>query len=308
MSPRRAEAATGIGSSQIAALVGLHPYRDSFDVFNELALGVQGKKRDFLSWGNDIEPAILRYRARELRADVVDEQGLRLSYGDRYLGGTTVRSRESKVALASPDALFIVSTSDQTEDLQVEETKSVGYHESWDWGEEDHSCPVGYRIQNSWQQGVFQVHRGELVASVAGAPPCAYPVPFDQRLYENLVIVAERFWHDHVLTKKPPRPIDGSDEASAYLRARYPEETLPMVLTCPPDVAALALEWEPVRATRIDSEKREKDLHNRICDRIAERAGYVLPDGRWLSWAAQANGHGGTSRILRITKPNRKRS
>lgn len=313
MSPRRAEAATGIGSSQIAALVGLHPYRDSFDVFNELALGVQGKKRDFLSWGNDLEPAILAYRARQLRTSPFTEKGFAALFGERHLGGTTVRSAESPLALASPDAVFFIegeedaAANDDTAE-QVEETKQVGYHESWDWGEEDHHCPVGYRLQNLWQQGCLGIHRGELVASVAGAPPCVYSVPFHKPTFENLLIVAERFWHDHVLTKKPPRPIDGSDEASAYLLARYPQETEPMALTCPADVAELAAAWEPTRETRLASEKSEADLHNRICDRIAERVGYVLPDGRWLSWKFQKTGHGGTTRVLRITKGNRKRS
>lgn len=305
--PERARQVTGIGSSQIAALVDLHPYRDIFDVFNECALGVKGKRRGYLDFGHDMEGAILAFRQRQLEALPWESHHFANVYGDRAVGGTTVRSAESSVALASCDAVFAIPPDDEEGD-QVEEAKSVGYSESWDWGDGDDDCPVGYRIQNLWQQGVLGIHRGELVASIAGAPPQAWPVAFDKRTYENLVIIAERFWRDHVLTKKPPRPIDGSDAATDYLRARYPEETQPMALVCPADLAELALEWEQVDAWWGATEKLAKELKNRICDRIAERDGYVLPDGRWLSWRAQNTSHGGRTRVLRITKNNRKRS
>lgn len=311
MSPQRARAATGIGSSQIAALVGLHPYRDILDIFNELALGVQQKRRPELTWGQYKEPAILAYRAGQLAAFEWPEEAYRDHVGaERHLGGTTVRSVESPIAIASCDAVFKFDVEEPEGAFirQVEETKNVGFHESWDWGDGDDQCPVGYRLQNLWQQGCLGIWRGELVASIAGAPPAAWPVQWDARLFGNLVIIAERFWHDHVLPRKPPRAIDGSDAATAYLRARYPEETEPMSISCPADLAELALEWEQVDEWAGAATARAKDLKNRICDRIAEKVGYVLPDRRWLSWKAQNTAHGGRTRVLRITKGNRKRS
>lgn len=303
MPPRSDKALLGIGSSQIAALVNLHPYRTKLDVFNELALGVKQRARDFMDWGQYQEPAILAYRARQLgcpeSGSPWTEQNFRDEFGARWLGGTTVQSAESSIALASPDAIFYLDNGDAE---QIEEGKNVGEYESADWGEADDAAPAGYQLQNLWQQGCTGIHRGEIVASIGGRAPAAWPVRWDAEVWGHLLTIAERFWRDHVLMKRPPVPIDGSDSATDYLRARYPAELQPMAGPAPADLVEQALEWEQVNAWANATEKREKDLRNAICDRIGEGSGYTLPDGRWLTWRAQKNGHGGTSRVLRIQK------
>lgn len=297
--PARAHNATGIGSSQIPALVGLHAYRDDFGVFNEIVLGVK-KTADHMNWGNALEAPVLNYRARQLGAERWrSEERFFLAFGDRHVGGRTVRSRESSIAIASVDDLFTLPGGH----VQIEEAKVVGWTEADDWGD---TGPDGYEVQVLWQMGVLGLHRGELVATIAQRAPEAFPVEWDATTYGHLLYVAERFWRDHVLTGKPPRGVDGSSAAHDYLRALYPQNTKPLEKASQ-DVETLVGLYLDADATADAATKKQAMRKQLLCEAIGDREGFELEDGRRVTWRSQKTSSGGTTRVLRISEPKKAR-
>ena len=310
--PSRAPSATGIGSSQIAALVGLHPYRKLLDVFNALAFGVTARRVAHLAWGQKVEPAILAYRLEQLgeTAQAMDTRQMVERFGPRYLGGLTVRARSSAIAIASADAVLLVREAwDDPERLRPLETKNVGWTQARHWGDDDDETPPGYRLQNLWQQGCLDADGGgELCATIGGAPPETWPVPWDQATWENLVTIAERFWRNHVLTRRPPVALSDDAASADYLRAAFPEEAEGVPLLPAGELEKVIEEWAAADDAWASAEKQARTLERQLCARIGDGLGFQLGDGRRLTWRAQNTASGGRTRVLRMLKaPGTKR-
>lgn len=303
---------TAIGSSEISALVGLDPYRNAMDVFLDKVYGFKKKRTDEMVYGNHVEPGILSYRRAQLGAYQFKEADFISAFEDRVLAfneertSPTIRSAESAIAVSTVDAIFSIPVfgEDGTSidgDDQVEEAKFVSWHQSADWGDEDGDAPPNYQIQCQWHMGVTGIHRAELVAEIA-APASAWGVPWQPEVYENLVIVAEKFWRDNVINRVRPLELDSSDAAAAYLRNRYPRELHGVLPNATPEIEALVTSyaWLSQQIATLDSEK--ETARNRLCELLGDNAGAVLSDGRRVTWLWQLNGKKPPTRVLRVSK------
>lgn len=298
----------GIGSSEIAALVGLDDSTTPLDVFLRKAYGVEKPRSAEMNYGHHAEPGILSYRQEELRARRWGAEDFAQCFGNRVLAWgdeaktVTIRGEESPVVIDSPDAIFEFEGEEEgSVELQIEEAKFVSWHQAYEWGEADGDAPANYQIQCQWHMGATGIHRAELVAEL-GAPPSPWFVPFQPKVYENLVIVAERFWHDNVLKKVKPVELDASDAAAEYLRQRFPRELHGVLPNAPPEVEALATSyaWLTEQEGALDAEK--KTTRNRLCELIGDTAGAYLSDGRKVTWLWQPNGNKAPTRVLRVSK------
>lgn len=303
---------TAIGSSEIAALVGLDPYRNAMDVFLDKVYGYRKKRTEEMEYGSHVEPGILSYRRSQLGAYQYREADFVSMFEGRILAfneertSPTIRSAESSLAVSTVDAIFSIPVRgedgaiDDGED-QVEEAKFVSWHQSAEWGEEDGDSPANYQIQCQWHMGVTGIHRAELVAEV-GAPASAWAVPWRPTVYENLLIVAERFWRDNIVNKVRPLELDSSDAAAAYLRNRYPRELHGVLPNATPEVEALSASyaWLTQQIGTLEDEKEA--TRNRLCELLGDNAGAVLSDGRRVTWLWQLNGKKPPTRVLRVSK------
>jgi len=206
---------TGITSSDLRALTGKDSYgRGPHDVFldkmNAKAANDWTLEKEL---GAEIEPIVLRHLAADL--------GLRIV--TRLPDDMTVRHPKIAHHVATPDAWL--STQGGTvwhAPVALAEVKVVGFHMRFDWGETGQGeIPEGTRIQATWEahcSGIPLVHVGALL----GTELRRYAIPLEPDLEGELCEVADRFWTDHVLTKKPPK-VDGSPASEAIVRALYPK-------------------------------------------------------------------------------------
>lgn len=199
--------AGGLGASEIAAVVGLNPWRSAHDVWLVKRGLVTEAGNVHTRMGQRIEACILdEYR---------ESTGATLTFP-----GTVVHAREPWM-LATPDAFV------EAERRNVE-VKNVGWRSALHWGEEEDAIPDYYRPQVAWQLEVLDVDEAHVAAWIGGSDFRIYTVRRNASLAEVLIEAGRRFWFDYVLTGKHP-PIDGSNGARRMLAELYPRNNKPLV-------------------------------------------------------------------------------
>ena len=191
----------GIGSSDIAAIVGLSPWATPYAVWAEKTGRHTADQGDDVvqEFGRRAEPMIAPwfgevtgYRARKWQHQAVH--------------------RKWPVARATLDAL-VFRAPRSAAPIGVLELKTSGWQRDWD------ELPDQYQCQVQWQLEVMDLDRG-WVAALHGRRLAVYPVDRNPEDGAWLIDQARRFWRDHVQADVPPA-VDGhwaTTQALAGLR------------------------------------------------------------------------------------------
>lgn len=303
-----AEEAAMIGGSDLAAILGLSPYRTPLQVYARIVAGAEQSDSPALRRGRHLEAAVLSLYAETTGAVV--------------LGSPKLKHPRLPFTRASLDAI-----AERDGGRRVVEVKTAGLSEVRHWGDDGtDAIPQGYLYQVAWYSGVAldggYVDTGEVdVAALVAGDLRVYHVPHDAELFGLLEEAVERFWVDHVLPRRPPpvteplKDLQGvaslyrshSGEAKRwadlapieqaaveeYLRARREERAAtrqraayevrvklamgaaPQLVGLPPEVGASRLDWKRNKdGTQTDWEE--------VAGNIASRAN--LPDAEWFGF------------------------
>lgn len=247
---------TGVGSSEIAAVAGLDPYRRAIDVYAaKLGIAPAFEGNAFTRWGNKLEEVIAEAYAEE-RGVVLSSPG-------------TMRHPEHPVVIATPDRL--VHAKKGAPASKVLEIKNVGARMAHLWGAVGDDVPENYLCQVQWEQAASGVHDGDLAALLGGNDLRVFAIPYDGELVGQLIEIGERFYRDHVQAEKPP-PVDGSENYGDFLKHRFPRDTRKM-LPATADAKQLAADL----AEALEDEKRigehAEGLKNKLKAIIGDAAG-----------------------------------
>jgi hypothetical protein len=126
-------------------------------------------------------------------------------------------------------------------------------------------------VQTTWHQGVLGLKDGAICVLLGGNDLRVFPSPFDADTFEGLSEIALRFLRDHVDTGKPP-PLDYSDAASDYLKARFPKDTAP-VIEPTPEAADLVAHLRALKLIREGAENSEREARHRLLAIVGSSAG-----------------------------------
>lgn len=197
--------ATGIGASEIAAIVGLSPYATAMDVWLQKIGAVEGKPdTPYMAWGRKLESVIAEQYAA--------------TCGVELLESTTLRHPEHEWMLATPDRIL-------ADRSKLVEIKNVSAARSGEWGEPGMSeVPERYYLQVLWQMAVTGIDRADVAALVGGNDFRIYRVARDLRMEAWLIEIGRQFWFDHVVAEEAP-PADDQETIARYLSIRYPRDS-----------------------------------------------------------------------------------
>lgn len=177
---------TGIGGSDIAAVAGLHPYREPLDVYLDKTGGAPPfAGNDATWWGEQMEPVLLAWYSRRegARVDAI---------------GETFRCSERPWQLWTPDGQRT------TERIIVECKAPVSWMQWKRWGRAGtEQVPVEVLCQCLWYLDCSGADRCDVVALIGGTPK-VFPIKRDEDAQANLFHIGERFWHEHVQAGIPP--------------------------------------------------------------------------------------------------------
>lgn len=206
-SDQLAQRRAGISATDVAAIVGLHPYSSAIDVW----LDKTGRKPPFVGndrtkWGHLLEP--------QIRDDYAERRGLRVEVPG------TLDHPEVEWAKATPDGVcYAPGRAVPANGLEIKTHSLRVAH--WYGEPGTDAVPAHELIQCQWGMFVTGLEAWDLVAFIDGQPQ-DYRISRDDELIGMLRERAERFLLDHVRADAAPDP-DGSASYGKYLITRFPQ-------------------------------------------------------------------------------------
>ncbi len=259
--------ATGIGASEIAAVVGLSRYKKPVDIWaRKLHLVPDEEAGEPARWGNRLEQVIADAYAESEGIDPV----LLIQPG-------TLRHPEHPIALAtpdrirlSPDALAKLGHAETTWDRNVQ-IKTASLRVADRWGEADDDVPEEYLVQVQYEMAVAGLDQTDLPVLIGGNEMRIYRLRADEELQASLIESAERFWRDHIEKQVAP-DVDGSEQWSNFLKRRFPRDERPL-LPATEEARFLLGALGLARRNKEAAETAETEAANKLKSIIGEAAG-----------------------------------
>jgi predicted phage-related endonuclease len=204
--------------------------------------------------GHAVEPVLLRALAREHRCDI--------------LRGFSIPHREHAWMMSTPDG---VRRQSDTYEL-VAECKVVGRRMMRHWGDETDAVPAYVHLQCQWQMVTTGARRAVVAAALGGTDLRFYELLHDDALAGIVTEAAERFYRDHMLTRRPPIDDDNARNVIDAVQAAWPKPARSLIASTP-EIEALAAAYEKAR----DEEKACKEEKDRalasLCAHVGDAEG-----------------------------------
>jgi predicted phage-related endonuclease len=244
---------TMITATDARVLAGLDPYGlTAHDIFLNKCTDEPSRFEvtEAMEIGNDVEPITLKHLARK--------RGITL------VPCSTVVHPTVRHHGATPDALQPVVDGATPE--YGAEVKAVGYRFSREWDpDNDEGFPDWVLPQVTWAMhctGASRWYVGAIIGTMIGTwvVERVHVAEFEEALVE----LADKFWVDHVLTKKPPR-IDASDGAYRMVKAIVGKGSNGTMLKASPEAEQAAqLYFEAQKELKAAEAKKQEAASNMI--------------------------------------------
>lgn len=255
---------TGIGGSEIAAVLGLSPWARPIDVWRAKVMGMEVEETLPMKRGRILEPAICSWYAED--------------YGAKLRECGSMRHPSSKVLLATPDRIATMPNGEE----RVLEAKSANFRMLDRWGQDGtDEVPEYYLVQVAAELGCASLPSGDLAVLIAGDDFRVYHLHRDLELESMLLECSERFWKDYVLTKREPPP-DASESYGEWLKVKYSEPKGGFI-KAPSQAESWARQLRAARHAKAVAEKMEQDARQNLEQLIGNAEGMESKDWR-ISW------------------------
>ena len=241
----------GIGGSDISAVLGLSPYKSAVELWSELVSGEPEPERDqlHLRFGQFAESFVASEYERVSGLFTVPhtqtiyhrQHGFMYGHVDRFV-------------LDTPDTPAVVDgvvTADR-----ILECKTASAFTRGNWGEAGtDQVPPAYLLQCAWYMAVTGCSCVDLAALIGNSELRVFSIKRDEQLESLVVLHAQRFWMDHVLTQSPPEPTSSKDAAILF----------------PKESAGMCVDASPLIMSQVDQYRKLCERSERLsqeCERI----------------------------------------
>lgn len=189
----------GIGSSEVATLLGVNPYDTPYQLWLRKRGEAEPTEENFLmKAGHYIEPAVAQFFA--------DETGARIQKNSAT--DFIVRDLERPFMQVSPDRYYR-----DADGLHILECKTTQRQVSED------DIPRYWYIQLQYQMGVNRVDSGALAWLISGRSFGYMEIRFDAELFDFIRDRVSEFWERNVVGGEEPACTSAADVESKYTTA-----------------------------------------------------------------------------------------
>lgn len=257
----------GIGSSEVAAVIGLNNYRTPTDVWLEkVGLVEPFGGNEATEIGENIEAWIAERYAQSNQCH---------SFVPWFTVVCAIDGDEFDFCLATPDYLI----EPLPKKWSILEIKNVGHFASKDWDtDKPDGVPPYVYAQVQWQMFVTGIHKAVVCAFLGGSKIRWWNIDYNENFACRMAIAVEKFWNCHVLPTRlfhwldwnvdiPPDNLDGS-----YLKVKYPESDGCM-LEATPATIAYAKVYNNVKSGLEEFEKELVELKSKLIEIIGDADG-----------------------------------
>ncbi len=277
---------TGIGASEIAALIGVSKWATPIAIYEAKVHGFELESTYAMELGTEFEAPIARIWARREKRFIAIVDTLR--HPDPAF----------RFAVATPDRAVYTSAEARGDGRRKQtraeiegaekilQVKSTNWRLRSLWGDEGtDSIPDEYVAASHWEGAVAGKQMVDFAVDFDKTKLCSYRVIVDLGIFAAMYEIAERFMVDHVLARKPPDP-DSTERYHEFLTRMFPRQTKEDFDPVADDEANVIAAIE-VFAKLKASDKRIKALkrlaRNVIEKRIGGAAGIAGSFGK-ISW------------------------
>lgn len=176
---------SGIGGSDVAAIVGLSKWRTPTDVYNSKIEDPVDNDNASMEWGRRLEPVI-----REKYAEAV---GMSVDTPPFMF-----RHQEHKFMIADVDGIRA--------DGRIVEIKTARTQQGWGEDGTD-EIPDYYKTQVQHYMTVLGATSCDVAVLIGASDFRIYTIEHDPELEELLIDAENEFWNEHVVPQVPPPPV-----------------------------------------------------------------------------------------------------
>ena len=260
---------TGIGGSDVAAVLGLSPWKTPYQLWQEKTGKVEEKtdpkKEMRFKLGHMLEPVIANL--------FMEETGYKVE-----VRNTMYRHREYDCLIANIDRYIVGQRS-------VLECKTSSAYAKNDWGESgSDAVPQNYLLQVLHYMYVtgYSQEPAHLALLMGGSDYRHYIIQYDRELAEFAAERCVEFWEKHVLKDVPPPATVHDDLDDIY----HADPRKWSVAT--DEIKERCIELKAVKDRKSEAEKREKQLKAEIELYMQDAEVLFSEDGRKLAtWKKQ---------------------
>ena len=256
---------SGIGGSDVAAAIGLSPWKSPIELWEEKVIGKTQPQNDndSMRWGRLLEPLI---REEFSRRSGLAVQPLR----------SMLQHPVNKFMLANLDGLVL----DPVRGPGVLEIKTASAFRMSEW--DDNRCPDVYQLQVQHYLEVTGLTYAVIVVLIGGNTLRWLTVEPDKELTDNLVQLEKRFWQQ-VLTQTPPS-VDGSTVCAELLARKYPASSNAAPLILPNEADGWIQDYLQAKEDEDIAAERKRLAENRIKEVMKEHERATSPGGKQVTW------------------------
>ena len=297
--------ASGIGSSDAAAVVGLDPYVTPLDLYLEkIGIVTEREESEPAYWGKNLERVLLAEYARRTETKVLGRS--RSEAVIFYPDGTEHwrPGHELMETLRHPDAPWMFAhldgvalTDDEVTPIAGIEAKTAGYWVGREFGEDQNSdqVPENYLLQAVHAQEVLRGVIGiplpwRFAVLIAGQKWRTYQVGYSSEL-ANVLLEREAEFLDRVQRREAPPPTPDARGIEA-LRRLFPEDDGASLVVQPgSDLHTMALQLRDAHAARKAALDSYDEARTHVMTFMGEHAKLVAPNGKTLvRWSKNKDG------------------
>lgn len=268
-----------LGASDIAAVLGLSPWRSAYEVWAEKTGRLEGDADSkAIALGNAIEPVLL-------------------DWAESQLGPLT---RQKEVAIDGTPIVCHPDAITEAGDPVEAKTSGIAGPIYGEWGEPgSDQIPQYYLVQCLVQLAATNGELCHVPALLGGRGFVMYAVPADDSLQSEIIERASTWWERHVVADTPPS-----------LEAPPPLDVLKRIRRVPGKLAdinpELVQRWLEAKEAAKQATKIAEESQAAIIAALGDAEGAELPDGRELTYFEQVRREyvvpAGSFRVLRVRK------
>ncbi len=264
----------GIGSSDAAAAVGLHPYKSHLQLWMEktgrdagLPVVDPNDDQSPMYWGTLLEPIVAAHYTRR----------------------TGNRVRRVNAVLQHPEHPWMLANLDRevmgAPDVQILECKTAGINGARLWRD---GVPEYVQLQVMHQLAVTGKQAADVALLMGGQELQVFRIERDAEMIAQLIQLEQQFWGFVERDQQPPA--DGSDSADLALRCLYPRDSgTTLDLSTDLEMSAVFSDLLAVREIITTQTALEAQLKQCIQQRMGEATRAVFETGE-VSWKRSKDG------------------
>lgn len=275
-----AQRRNGIGGSDIAAIVGLSPWRTPYDVW--LDKRGEGEQLDpdtpALYWGTILEDVVAReYGVRSGRR--IQRVNAQLVHPDHEFVTANIDR-----AVVNPEISGVVRWRDgRLSTDRILECKTANGFAAQMWGEAGtDAVPEYYLLQCMWYLGVTGAEVADLAVLIGGSDYRIYSIARDNELIADLYDAGAKFW-SLVQSGTAPDPQSVSDA-----QRMWPRHIAGRSVIVDVDVASACRRLAQVKAEAKALEDEETRLKDVICCAFGDAEEITNGGVKLATWKAQS--------------------